>query len=619
MPPSEASADALRGLLAACKADPDDDGLRLILADWLEERGDPRGTLVRLQVERSRLPEWDARQADLARREAALVRRHRAAWLGPLAARCAGETFRRGLVTAEVDGGAPIDGAGLAGSPEWEWVEGVVFDQPPSARAALESPLSAGAPRLEVGYPRDVPWEADWLDALSGLPRLTHLRLDHVRLNDGTAAELARSPHLGRLTSLEVIGGYPGNPGLVSLLSSPHLPRLRRLVIEFANITAAGLEPLAELDHPALTEFRLYGAELGEAGGRLLARSPLTSRLRSLALWVTRLGTQGFLSLFGSPQLAGLTHLDISSERMTVGGIKALGQSPHLTNLRSLELRECELRAPAARALAAAPLLARLERLNLYRNHLHDDGVAALVASPYLVNLRELNLGHNQMGDEGVAALARSPITGLGRLHLNFNGLGTKNARALAPWLARQQLTFLNLGDTYMGHEGLRVLADCPGLDRLIELDLSCADVGETEGARVLAAAPWLAGVVSLDLSSTYHGPEGLRALLDSGRLGILTRLSLRLCRLGDRGARLLADWPGLAGLGWLDLCSNQIGDEGAGALARSPHLSPALRLDVSSNALSDAAAAALRERLGPRLTVFRREEWEEEEDAPSP
>lgn len=39
------------GLLAAVLADPDDDFVRLVCADWFEERGDPRGEFIRVQVE----------------------------------------------------------------------------------------------------------------------------------------------------------------------------------------------------------------------------------------------------------------------------------------------------------------------------------------------------------------------------------------------------------------------------------------------------------------------------------------------------------------------------------------------------------------------------------------
>lgn len=40
-----------RALLDAILADPDDDGPRLVYADWLEERGDERATYLRLEIE----------------------------------------------------------------------------------------------------------------------------------------------------------------------------------------------------------------------------------------------------------------------------------------------------------------------------------------------------------------------------------------------------------------------------------------------------------------------------------------------------------------------------------------------------------------------------------------
>ena len=54
----------LKALLAACHREPDDDTPRLVLADWLQERDDPRGELVRLQVRLAAMPandpEYDA-------------------------------------------------------------------------------------------------------------------------------------------------------------------------------------------------------------------------------------------------------------------------------------------------------------------------------------------------------------------------------------------------------------------------------------------------------------------------------------------------------------------------------------------------------------------------------
>src|SRR5262245_41684171 len=49
------------GLLAAIGADPKDRAVRLVYADWLDERSDPRGELVRVEEEMRRLPVFSDR------------------------------------------------------------------------------------------------------------------------------------------------------------------------------------------------------------------------------------------------------------------------------------------------------------------------------------------------------------------------------------------------------------------------------------------------------------------------------------------------------------------------------------------------------------------------------
>ena len=59
--------------LQAIRANPDDDALRLICADWLMEQDDPacadRGEFIRLQVERAHLAPGDPRRDALQERE----------------------------------------------------------------------------------------------------------------------------------------------------------------------------------------------------------------------------------------------------------------------------------------------------------------------------------------------------------------------------------------------------------------------------------------------------------------------------------------------------------------------------------------------------------------------
>jgi uncharacterized protein (TIGR02996 family) len=72
------------GFLQAIRAAPDDDTPRLIYADWLEERGDPRAEFIRIQCERARLRDDDARQGTLRAQERRMLAAHHGQWVAPL-------------------------------------------------------------------------------------------------------------------------------------------------------------------------------------------------------------------------------------------------------------------------------------------------------------------------------------------------------------------------------------------------------------------------------------------------------------------------------------------------------------------------------------------------------
>jgi uncharacterized protein (TIGR02996 family) len=77
---------------------PDDDAPRLIYADWLEERGDPRGEFIRVQCELARLPQRHPGRAALEAREAQLLAEHENAWLQALRPWVTSWRFQRGFV-----------------------------------------------------------------------------------------------------------------------------------------------------------------------------------------------------------------------------------------------------------------------------------------------------------------------------------------------------------------------------------------------------------------------------------------------------------------------------------------------------------------------------------------
>ena len=61
-------------------ANPDDDGPRLVYADWLEERGNPRGELIHLQCQLAESEPNSQRFIELESRQNELLKEHGSTW-----------------------------------------------------------------------------------------------------------------------------------------------------------------------------------------------------------------------------------------------------------------------------------------------------------------------------------------------------------------------------------------------------------------------------------------------------------------------------------------------------------------------------------------------------------
>ena len=181
-------------LLAAIYAAPADDAPRLVFADALTERGDPRGEFITLQLARAR---GDATPAQQAReRELLADATRRAAWALPLS--MGGEvTFARGFP------------AGLALSPrEAKKVLGLEALRTLDALHALrEAPLKVALELLrapQLAGLRHLGWiQARHLDALEGTFPFRSIGLDFAPAKE----VLARFP---QLRALELARTAPG-------------------------------------------------------------------------------------------------------------------------------------------------------------------------------------------------------------------------------------------------------------------------------------------------------------------------------------------------------------------------------------------------------------------------
>src|SRR4051812_24729976 len=132
--PARVSRPEVLLLLGDIKSDPDQDGLRLILADWLEENGDAadqaRAELIRCQVEYARLPTRDPARTAAGRHGLWLQQKYGPVWLGPVQQWLDEWSCPRGLFSVSLPMSA-LKGYALpllAGTETWAWVEEVYLD-----------------------------------------------------------------------------------------------------------------------------------------------------------------------------------------------------------------------------------------------------------------------------------------------------------------------------------------------------------------------------------------------------------------------------------------------------------------------------------------------------------
>lgn len=341
-------------LLAQVLQHPDDDGARLIYADWLDERRDPRGQFIRLQIALARLPAAHPDRPDLVRQERQLTQQHLAAWscgLIGIARRC---TFRRGFVEA--------------------------VSLPATAFIAHGEALFAAAPIRKVHLTQVGP-TADRLAACRQLCRVKSLDLAANDLDVAMAVRMLRSPHLAGLEALGLsVNGLTDD--VAGVLADGAWPALRALDLSHNHLRApAHLAQLAALDrldlsHNSITEHGL--AELLQA----LAGRKITMRIQG-----NPFGDAGAAHWLRSPAFTSVVQAG-----------------------EPIDLSDCDLGPASARALAAHTLRSRLTVLTLDGNALGDDGLTALATAEGWPRLRRLSLAANGITDAGASRLAGSTL-----------------------------------------------------------------------------------------------------------------------------------------------------------------------------------------------------------------
>jgi uncharacterized protein (TIGR02996 family) len=389
--PFPAHGPELRALLAACHAHPDDDTARLVLADWLQERDDPRGELVRVQVRLHALPATEHAEYDkLFAYHQRWMKKHLRRWdaetnnfiwhFGP---------HNRGLPLVGHYSDSDhfwIDptnfGERLAATIEQGWPELVwvvpEYEDIEDPFACFREPPYAGSP-TPIGIVLDanagVP-EAP-IELLADVPNLRGLALPDSAL----APELF--PQLARLTGLHhlELGDTPLSDTQVKQLA--RLKELRTLRASYSNLSHLGLRSLRKFEH--LRELALSVPNVELSGFRALGEIATLEVLELTGVSDTEVSA-----------LRGLSRL--RDLRLPAGMVEGTGieNFPLLTELR---LQDSEADDTGMACLGALP---RLQFLDLTSSHITGETLKHLSGAKWL---EYLYASYTAIRDEHLPAL----------------------------------------------------------------------------------------------------------------------------------------------------------------------------------------------------------------------
>lgn len=182
-PPAPTNLAGLEEVLAA----PDDDEVRLRYAASLVSAGDPRGELIRLQVEKTRRPLTAAEK----KAEKSLLDEHREAWGARLGATKSGQVWERGFLSTVQVSNEPAPGA--LTHPEWRLVQHVPGNGLLPAADLMDGLETSGGFNLAAWFgTRKSPW--------SKLRSLT------ARSKELAMLDRERFPALSRLVVFDAVG-----------------------------------------------------------------------------------------------------------------------------------------------------------------------------------------------------------------------------------------------------------------------------------------------------------------------------------------------------------------------------------------------------------------------------
>ncbi len=432
-------------LLSQICANPADLAPRLVYADRLIERGDPRGTFIAQQCHLSGADPLDEDYPRLLASTRRLEATHARTWLG--------EYLTRTKIKAADHRRALLD-------------------------ELLHPVFENGFLRRIAMRPEDIKSQWSWLRAREPIEGIELLVSEHLPQEQRNLSE----PAAFRVLKVSPESWFTANSAGNVLAWG--MPDLRELDLSRCDLGLAGCQLLCNLE-----------TDLGRYFDDWKAPPPFArGQLERLVLGACQIGDEGARALFASEILSGLVELDLSQSRLQEPEtLAALRDSPHFARLRRLSLSGSNGLEGHFAALAGFSGLAHLERLALPRvislaelrtlfptpasqlRELHVSSAKELLKEPAKVlevaeTLTHLDVGSTSFGDAGWLELLGAPSIARA-LDLRANGCSLSDAAIGALTRSKlRRLVTLDLSSNKLTDKGLTALAAWPGMEHVAHL-----------------------------------------------------------------------------------------------------------------------------------------------------
>ena len=522
-------------------AHPDSDEARLIYADYLEERDDPRGEFIRVQCELASCSVLSPFYEDLRVRSQELLTEYGEEWAQELGQDVVKAEFHRGFISTVTMLGRkiPSQGSQLFSTAPIRWVR--------MNRVGGASEKIAAAPcltqirRLDVSGLKIPTEDASRLLQSQYLNSLVGLNLDYLRTDWGGDLGAALA-HLSSAETLESLSMRCTEPMqaefLPQLCSGDGFPNLHSLCFGADSGSRANWSGIRNLSVGQLDSLRITGSintEMCES----VAQLPI-HQLRMLSLANTQAPASAMQALAAAGGMDEVEELDLTNCPMGLRAIKVLFTEQRLSQCKVLSLGHADANR------RTTPIL---PMLNGIRSH-HLPALLRLSLRGWGVG--QLQALIDEMDTRGEAQLPLQSLALMGA------ELVKDDVATLAHGKWTSVLRGLDLRNANFDEESLNWLeAEQPTFPELLRLDLSAGHylgfaVGITPIMYDARLAPWLScQFPSLQFLRMNWAGAGKMTLerLASSELPELRVIELLESKLPVRPMKKLLAAPGLPNL----------------------------------------------------------------------